>query len=222
MFSQKNLNNTNVNASPTLNNFVTSELVTKAEILYALAQIVTKGSLREFELVAELFPIMFPDNNIAKKFSMHKNKLSYVITHGLGPYLQEELTMYVQKQEYFAISFDESLNKVAQKGQMDLIIRFWRDEKSVETRYLTSTFLHQAKATDLLNAFISAITNSGLSLKKIIQVSMDGPNVNLKFLKYLKAHLADSDNADTKKLIEFGTCGLHVVNGSYRTGHDKS
>lgn len=87
---------------------------------------------------------------------------------------------------------------------------------------MTSTFLHQAKAEDLLNAFTSAISGLGLSLKKIIQISMDGPNVNLKFLRDLKAYLAEPDNADSRKLIEFGTCGLHVVNGSFRTAHDKS
>lgn len=130
-FSKQNLNQNNVNAFATLDNFVTSELVTKAEILYAPAQIVRKGSLRQFELVAELFPIMFPDSQIAKKMSIHKDKLSYVVTHGLGPYLQEELSTYVQKQKYFSISFDESLNKVSQKGQMDLVIRFWRDDKNV-------------------------------------------------------------------------------------------
>jgi len=28
---------------------------------------------------------------------------------------------------FYAVAFDESLNKVDQKGQMDIIVRFWND-----------------------------------------------------------------------------------------------
>lgn len=195
----------------------------RAEILFAMVQVDTKGSLRSFEKLAELFPIMFADSSVAKKFEMHKDKLAYEITYGLGPFFQEKLSIEVAKKPYFAISFDESLNKVAQKGQMDIVVRFNGAEKLVETRYLTSTFLQKATAQDFLDAFVSAVKNLGLNLKKIIQVSMDGPNVNLKFLQDLKTYLKDEGtNSNSLKIVEFGTCGLHVVNGSYRTGHQNS
>jgi hypothetical protein len=55
-----------------------------------------------------------------------------------------------------------------------------------------------------------------LSLTKLIQVSMDGPSVNLKFLDSMKNNLDDSQ----RKLIDIGTCGLHVLHGAFRTGHE--
>ena len=50
-----------------------------------------------------------------------------------------------------------------------------------------------------------------------MQVSMDGPNVNWSFLKMFNAYL--QTNCDEKTLINLGSCGLHVVHGSLKTGH---
>ena len=56
------------------------------------------------------------------------------------------------------LSFDESLNKHLQKGQMDTIIRYWNGNKFiVETQYLTSEFLGAAKAVGTLEKFVSGV-----------------------------------------------------------------
>lgn len=65
----------------------------------------------------------------------------------------------------FTFSFDESLNKIAQKGQMDVIVRYWKDNQ-VHTRYLTSMFLGHAAATDLLKAINDVFLCYGLNKKK--------------------------------------------------------
>lgn len=67
---------------------------------------------------------MFPDSLIASKYSMQKDKLSYVMTYGLGPYFQKQLSSDINKCGATCISFDESLNKIAQKNQMDIVARF--------------------------------------------------------------------------------------------------
>ena len=123
-----------------LSNFLCKEDVAKAEILFSMTQVYKKGSTRLFATLADLIPVMFPDSDITKKFKMQKDKVSYVITYGLGPFFQEELTQYVSKCKYYAISFDESLNKIAQKGQMDIVCRFWRDEH-IETLYNINLFV---------------------------------------------------------------------------------
>ena len=62
---------------------------------------------------------------------------------------------------------------------MDIVVRFWANNQ-VQTRYLTSMFLGEAAASDLLQAITNVFSTHGLNLKKMIQVSMDGPNVNKK------------------------------------------
>ena len=69
--------------------------------------------------------------------------------HGLAPYFQRQLVNKIQQCEHIVVGFDESLNKVAQRQQMDLNVRFWNNETNeVETRYLTSEFLGRSSAMD--------------------------------------------------------------------------
>lgn len=132
-------------SSSSLNEFIVKEDFITAEIMWAIDKVVRRISLRDGEESANLFKHMFPDNIIAKKFNMHKDKLSYVVTYGLGPYFQNEISKIVKQCPFFSIFFYESLNKVAQKEQMDLHVRYWDSEaKKVSTRYLTSTFLGHA------------------------------------------------------------------------------
>ena len=104
----------------------------------------------------------------------------------------------------YVISFDESLNKVLQKEQMDIIVRFWDKEKNkVSSRYLNSQFLGHTRAADLLQKFREALGK--LNLANLIQVSMDCSDRALT-------------DPDLPHLINVGSCGLHVVHGAFKYG----
>lgn len=106
---------------------------------------------------------------------LQRTKLSFTIVFGLAPFFKRNLTNQISKCDQFVITFDESLNKVSQ----DLVVRYWNEEeKKVNTRYLTSSFLSKAQAVDLLEAFMSSL--DALGKAKLLQVSMDGPNVKLR------------------------------------------
>ena len=62
-----------------------------------------------------------------------------------------------------------------------------------------------------------SVLESGFSVKDIIQVSMDGPNVNWKFFGDLKKKIGDDYGT---ALINIGSCGLHVVHNSFKSGMD--
>ena len=53
-----------------------------------------------------------------------------------------------------------------------------------------------------------------LGQSKLVQISSDGPNVNLKFLQIIKDHQEELDHLP---LIDIGTCGLHTVHGCFKT-----
>ena len=126
---------------------------------------------------------MFPDSSIAINMSLQKTKMAYNILYGIAPFFQKQLTNKINGEcNSILIAFDESLNKVAKKSQMDIHVRFWDSSKksaNVTTKYFNSGFLNHASATDLLDSFLVSLKD--LKRKKLIQVSMDGPNVNLKF-----------------------------------------
>ena len=116
----------------------------------------------------------------------------------------------------YAISFDESLNRVLQKEQMDIIVRFWDKEKNkVSSRYRNSQFLGHTRAADLLHKFREALGK--LNLANLNQVSMDGPNTNWKFFDSFCSDRALTD-PDLPHLINVGSCGLHLVHGAFKYG----
>jgi len=87
------------------------------------------------------------------------------------------LKKQVDESEWLAVSYDESLNKVIQESEMDLVLRFWDTcNNKVQVLYWDSMFLGHATAADLLKNTNDAI--SGFDLSKQIQLSMNGPSVN--------------------------------------------
>lgn len=197
---------------------VNEDDVTSAEAIWALQVVTGKMSLNSCDETSAAFKTMFPDSKIAQNFTMGKTKASYVINHGLAPYFKESLLNDIKQCSDYVVCFDESLNKFSQRGQMDLCVRFWDvNLQKVSTRYWNSVFLGRATADHLLDGFIHGLT---LPLGNILQVSMDGPNVNLSFIQKLGNHLQVL-NPEGKDLLDIGICSLHTVNGAIKTGISK-
>ena len=128
---------------------------------------------------------MFQDSKIASKMELGKDELKYVVHYGIAPFFAERLKKQDSESEWFALCHDESLNKVIQESEMDLVLRFWDTCKNkVQVRYWDSMFLGHASATDLLKKINDGL--AGLDLSKEIQLSMDGPNVSWKVLSDMK------------------------------------
>ena len=81
---------------------------------------------------------------------------------------------------------------------MDLHVRLWDCDKVV-TRYLTSEFMGHATAVDMVEVFNKA--NEGLNRKSLLQLFMDGPDVNWKFPELVNSQ---------------SSCGLHIVHGALK------
>lgn len=201
-------------ARQVMNKFIFNEKCTTTEILWCLHAIKHHLSLRAAGEACSLFKLMFTDSEVAQKIQLSKSKIQYSIVHGLGPFFENELKKDISNCPHFVIGFDESLNKIAQKQQMDVNIRYWdKNTGKVHSRYLTSVFLEHATSGDLLNGL--KIATKGLDLKKLLQISMDGPNVNFKMLTMLKKDLASKD-PDGPQLVELGSCGLHTVHCAFK------
>jgi hypothetical protein len=196
--------------------FMSRDNVTKAEILWAMKMVRSHFSYRSSDDMKNLFQSMFPDSSIANQLSVGRTKISYIISFGLAPYLHQALIDNVKQSEEITVCFDEALNKIAQRGQMDVHIRYWdADKHAVMSRYLTSTFMNRATAEDIVQKFTDAI--SEIPCERMLQMSMDGPSVNWKFLDLY--NIVFQEYHDGNKLLEVGSCGLHIVHGSLQHGH---
>ena len=163
--------------------------------------------------ITDVFKVMFPDSIIAQHMSCGPTKLSYLISFGIAPYFMDLLLKELKDAPCFVISFDESFNEELENEQMDFIVRYFKDDE-VKSRYLSSGFLGHTTAKDLKRAFEECTEK--LDLKNLIQLSMDGPDVNWKMLDLI---VEDRNSNETyPNLLDVGSCSLHVVHGAFRTG----
>lgn len=111
--------------------FYNKDDVIKSEIRWCLNLIYNRMSLRSCVDISSQFRSMFPDSSIAKQFSMSKTKASYVINHGISKHFYESLIDDVNSCDDFVICFNEALNKISQRAQMDFVIRYFDDNKNL-------------------------------------------------------------------------------------------
>ena len=189
----------------------------KAEILWALKTVMSHFAYNSSTNIADVFRAMFLDSAIAQKMNCGPTKLSYLICFGIAPYFKQQLLKELKEAQCYVISFDESLNTELHEEQMDFLVRYFHKDK-VTCRYITSGFLGHTRAEDLKMKFKEGIIE--LEKKKMLQISMDGPNVNWKL--YDSIVEKRSENDDYPGLIDIGSCNLHIVHGTFRTGVQKT
>ena len=81
---------------------------------------------------------------------------------------------------------------------------------------LNTQFLGHTIADDNLTKFNNAV--SLLDPNRMIQVSIGGPQTNLKFLESLKSHWIENEKS---QLIDRGPCGLHWIHGAFKTSSER-
>ncbi|GBN74585.1 hypothetical protein AVEN_10898-1 [Araneus ventricosus] len=99
---------------------------------------------------------------------------------------------------------------------MDILVRFWHNYQ-VATCYLTLVLIGHAKAHVILSAFYQCMEK--LKLSKILQISMDGPNVNWKFFENLQA---DLEKEYSHEALSIGSCGLHILHNAFKYGESST
>lgn len=187
-----------------------------AEVLWAMKVVSSHYSYKSCTDIEKLFQKMFPDSSIAKSFSCGEKKCAYIVSHGLGPYFRKQLDDQISTLDSFVVLFDESFNECTHSSQMDIHVRFFDEAKNeVNTRYFNSGFLGHATANLMVAEFTDKC--STLNLMNMIQLSMDGPNVNWSFYEKLMGELYDDQS---RKLVDIGSCGLHIIHNAFRAGFD--
>ena len=98
---------------------------------------------------------------------------------------------------------------------MDVIVRYFCSTSGqVESKYFTSEFLGHTRAEDLLEK----LEKLNLPSKYMLQLSMDGPNVNIKVQKDLQKKRKIEN---LPQLLDTGTCSLHTVHNAFKCGFEK-
>ena len=190
------------------------EEVTKAEILQALKVVSSNYSFASTVDDGERFRLMFPNSPVAKKYQMSKTKVSYTIKHGISPYIKA-LNINDFKGSPFVFKFDETTT-VQVKKQYDGYVQYWSKEQNlVVSVYCGSLFVGHCFSKDLLSHFFKFGEEMQWEPDLLLQLGMDGPNVNLKFEKDLYSKVSDEYGVS---FLDTGTCSLHKTHNGFRKG----
>ena len=137
--------------------------------------------------------------------------MKYNIQFGLAPYIKQKLKSDCLDKP-FVFLFDETTTSQVKK-QYDGYIRFESSiTNQIETHYCGSMFVGHCTAKDLLEHFFHFIEDLGLDIQHVMNLGMDGPNVNKKFNNDLKKEL---DSKAETSFLDIGSCNLHAVNNSF-------
>ena len=186
--------------------------VFSAEIYWTLDYINNHVSYNSSKGKAGLFRFMFPDSDIAKRFSCDATKMLYLAAFGIASCLSSRLAARVKSCDVYVLLFDETLNKPLQEKQLDVLVHYW-DGDMIASRYFDSHFMGHAKDKDLYEPMRSYADTFGM--RKSLQLSMDGPNVNWKLFRNLAKDIEDQTD---KQLLNVGSCGLHILHNAYKIG----
>jgi hypothetical protein len=96
---------------------------------------------------------------------------------------------------------------------LDVHVRYVCDGK-VKTQYWDSVFLNKMDAKTLARALGDSL--KPIKRRNMVQLSLDGPNVNKALLRLWNEECTDMD---IPKLLDTGICQLHVVHGALQAGH---
>ena len=108
----------------TVNEMLTKNDVTNAEIMWCLKVVDGHFSCNSCSDLANLFQCVFTNSKIAHQFSLGKTKCRYMILYAIVPYCRSELLKQINSFLFFSLSFDECLNSMLQKCQMEVNIQF--------------------------------------------------------------------------------------------------
>lgn len=186
-----------------------------AELIWCLKIVSSNMPIESCSGIVNIFKAMFPiEGSIPENFCLNPTKASYLITDALAPYFREIFISEVQ-QKYFSLQYDETTNNAGQK-ELQVLVRYWSDSAGqITTKHLESFYMGHATAEDLKTNLLVAMEKSHLSLRKLLMLASDGPNVNKKVFRCVNE---DVKSVREKGLIDIGFCNIHVIHNAFLKG----
>ena len=202
---------------------VATPQVKKTEIYMALQAVLCHVSSRTMEMFAQMSKVYFPDSDILNKLQLGWTKIGYLVQLDLAPYYRAQIfSLLLPEADFppkFVSCFDEAFNRISKQKQVDVHVIFFDSNKQEVVRFfIGSHFMGHASAEDTFASLKEVHKDLDL-VHNLIQVSMDGPNVNWKTVEIIDDHRKIQDQ-NCPNLIVIGSCGLHVVHGAYGGGQN--
>ena len=211
----------------TISNYIQSNDMMHMDLATVCKTIALNQSFVSNDKIGDYFDLLLQKAPSAvteyfKNFKCGAQKSKYLAEYALAPHFKSILEDKIKSgdgpSKYFVVLFDESLNDNLQKKQLDFHIRHWNTDGEIATRYFKSDFLGKACAVDLVDKF--EVLDKEISLENLLQLSMDGPSVNILTHKKVSSEILIKKYKHD--LLDIGSCGLHQVHNAFKDGLQKS
>ena len=188
--------------------------VLSAEIIEAMNKVDKNQSFQSADDDNKKFSKMFPDSEIAQHYKQGQTKIKYNVQFWIAPYIKS-LLMSDMAHEQFCFHFDETTTSQVKKQYDGYITYFSKKCHLVTCSYAGSLFVGHCPASALVEHFHHFIEDLNLDLENLMNLGMDGPNVNLKFSRDLQQELEENNKTS---FMDTGGCTLHTVHNAFGKG----
>lgn len=178
-----------------------------AEALYCYHSTMHSHSYLSTGCASGLFKSMFPDSNIAKKYSCGRTKTAAIVTKVLGPFSRDIVLKRLSNDHYFSISTDAS-----NKGHIKtfpIILRYFDASKGIQSSLLSFYSLEAEDSVTISNSLIDQLGKYDLSIKNVTAYGADNASVNFGKNKSVYTAL----KTHNKNIIPVG-CNLHILHNA--------
>ena len=124
----------------------------------------------------KLFPKMFPDSQIAKKFGCGRKKNTAIVKQALALHFLKKVTHNCSMTNPYSMMMDES-NDNTDKSCIILVRAFDSELGDVHTRFLDMPVVNIGTARNLFEALKTSLTRNGLDFSRAVAFMSDTTNV---------------------------------------------
>ena len=167
-------------------------------------------SFQNSDHATKLFHRMFPDSEIARKFSCGHTKTAAIVTNALAPHYLNKATQDMSK--FFSIMMDESNDK-NDKSCIILVRVFDSNVGDVRTRFLDMPIVNIGSAQNLFDALQCALSNNGFDFSKCLVLMSDTTNV----MKGLRSGVQKLIKDQCSQVLDVG-CICHLADLAVKSG----
>lgn len=158
------------------NFFVSKQSKAHEDVTFAEVSFCYHSVIYQLVVLAPIFKKMFPDSEIAAKYSCGRTKVSAIITKILGKHSKYYILKQLKNNQPFSISTDAS-NKGNVKT-FPLIVRYFDQNHGVKTGLISFSLLEAEDTETISNALTQQVAFNELSLKNITAYGTDNANIN--------------------------------------------
>ena len=152
-----------------------------------------------------LFHDIFPDSEIAKKFSSRHTKTACIINGAIAPHYQQQLVESMKKAA-FAVAIDGSNDSGVEKMNPITVRLFDSMSGTVCTRFLDMCMSSSGTAESIFSKMNEALSKRGISWQNCVGIGLDNTSVNMGAHNSIRTRV-ESSNAS----IYIMGCPCHIV-----------